>query len=84
MYVGELALWSQFWSKKHQTTTKIGTSEKNKLRWSFKQKLNALSVTSQAPTVESITKLDATNMDTEKTFKGGCKFLLDWFNSKLT
>ena len=65
-------------------TDGIGTSQKNKLRRSFKQKLNALSVTSQAPTVESITKLDATNMDTEKTFKGGCKFLLDWFNSKLT
>ena len=35
-------------------------------------------------TIDStITKLDPIKMDTEKTFKGGCKFLLNWFNSKI-
>jgi len=62
---------------------KIGTSEKNKLRRKFQKKLKDLSVTSQAATVEAIKKLDPIEMDTGKTFKGGCKFLLDWFNSKI-
>ena len=62
---------------------KIGTSEKNKLRRKFQKKLKELSVTSQAATVEAIKKLDPIEMDTKKTFKGGCEFLLDWFNSKI-
>ena len=62
---------------------KIGTSEKKKLRRKFQKKLKELSVTSQAATVEAIKELDPIQMDTEKTFKGGCEFLLDWFNSKI-
>ena len=62
---------------------KIGTSEKKKLRRKFQKKLKELSVTSQAATVEAIKKLDPIEMDTKKTFKGGCEFLLDWFNSKI-
>ena len=62
---------------------KIGTSEKNKLRRTFQKKLKDLSVTSQAATVEAIKKLDPIEMDTGKTFKGGCKFLLDWLNPVL-
>ena len=37
--------------------------------------------------MEAIPKLDAINninMDTEQTYEGGCKFLLDWINRKLT
>ena len=58
--------------------------QKNKLRRKFQKKLKELSVTTQAATVEAIKKLDLIEMETEKTFKCGCKFLLDWFNSKIT
>ena len=36
----------------------------------------------QQPTIDAITQLDATVLD-EKTYEGGCNFLLKWFNDKV-
>ena len=36
----------------------------------------------QQPTIDAITQLDATMLD-EKTYEGGCEFLLKWFNEKV-
>ena len=33
----------------------------------------------QQPTIDEITQLDATVLG-EKTYEGGCEFLLEWFN----
>ena len=61
---------------------KVGTSKANVLRRQFQETLHALAETSQRKTREAILNLDSTTG--EKSFEGGCKFLLDWFNNKIS
>ena len=61
---------------------KIGKSEKNKLRRDFQDRLYGLAEISQRKTRNAILNLDSTAG--EKSFEGGCTFLLNWFNTKIT
>ena len=54
----------------------IGNTSAYQHRKNFAKELKDIAPISQKRTVEAITKLDSVN---EKTFKGGCDFLLKWF-----
>ena len=60
---------------------KIGQGNVYELRREFQERLKSMADVTQAPTIEAITDLDPTDTG-EKTYKGGCEFLLNWFNDQ--
>ena len=63
-----------------QTLSRIGNTNAYKARKEFLQQTRARSEPSQEFTKLAITALDPA-VDRDKTFEGGCKFLLDWYRS---
>ena len=60
---------------------KIGKSAAYDLRREFEQELKQMAHGTQAPTIAAITMFDEIESG-DKTYEGGCKFLLNWFNEK--
>jgi hypothetical protein len=60
---------------------KIGKSVAYDLRREFEQELKQMAYGTQAPTIAAITMLDEIEYG-DKTYEGGCRFLLNWFNEK--
>ena len=63
--------------------TNIGNTPAYKTRRDIKKMLKEKDFATQKPTIDAITQLDAT-MLAEKTYEGGCKLLLKWFNDKVS
>ena len=62
--------------------TNIGNTSGYKTRRDFETMLKEKAFATQQPTIDAITKLDATVLG-EKTFEGGCELLLKCFNDKV-
>jgi hypothetical protein len=60
---------------------KIGKSVAYDLRREFEQELKQMADVTQAPAMTAITLFDKIEYG-DKTYEGGCKFLLNWFNEK--
>ena len=73
-----------FGNKSSDLTTmelkKIGTTNSYDLRRSFETEMKRRADESQTQTIEAITALD--NNHENKTYEGGCKFLLSWFRNE--
>ena len=59
---------------------KIGQGKSSDMRREFEKKLKAEAEKSQNKYIDKITLLDPGHL---KTFRGGCKFLFDWYRSRI-
>lgn len=59
----------------------IGTSKSYDARRNFLKEIGERAQATQQPTVDAITDLHEGVSDEEKTFEGGCHFLLNWYRS---
>ncbi len=63
-----------------QALLRIGNTDAYRARNMFLEETRRKSIPSQEQTIVAITQLDTTTT-INKTFVGGCKFLLEWFRS---
>jgi hypothetical protein len=63
-----------------QALLRIGNTDAYRARNMFLEETRRKSIPSQEQTIVAITQLDTTTTS-DKTFVGGCKFLLEWFRS---
>ena len=62
--------------------TNIGNTPALKTRRDFETMLKEKAFATQQPTIDVITQVDATVLG-EKTYEGGCEFLLKCFNDRV-
>ena len=61
----------------------IGKGKANDKRRAFEQELKGKAGPSQLYYINKIKDLDTNEIDNEKSFDGGCQFLLGWYNNKV-
>ena len=62
-----------------QALKRIGNTKAYQTRVAFLNKLRSQSTPSQVTTREAIRKLDPNEEEGDKTYEGGCEYLLQWY-----